>query len=174
MNIESSKERKYRVTNLTNRMNQEIIVHSHLIDGLNFLIETIRKFDGHVANARIVNSIDKSTVPHNMTISYTPHSITICNHNNRYYTKADNTSDSIHCFRHTIQLSVNSENRLQAGKTVDTIKLAIQNQKSEIKSLRKDINSFDDEDKDYKAIRVLVEAYNKKYNYPLKRHITMS
>lgn len=161
-----------RKDNLTKAINQEIILKTNLIKGLEAVKAILPQFDGRVLNVRLASAIRESSSVENLHYSVNNGSVTISdNHNNRF----SNSSCTVSYIggNHIKVSVVFNGNRIDATRTIDLIDKKIAEYSNDISECQKDLNDFDAEYQEWLTIEQAVKQYEANHSYRLKGDIDM-
>lgn len=165
-------EKSFDQINKERKLNQQILVYKHLIQGAETVKQVIPSFDGKIINVRLLREIN--SFPETAFLSFVnrDNQIQISDDKNRCFQFTYGSSGFVDVIRLHIDLVIES-GRLNAQKTLMNIEEKIADYKSDLDKLSTGLAQFEEEAKDWDEIKALVEAYKNKYPLSMQGNIEM-
>lgn len=175
-----------RKEQFTLMINQQIKVYQNLIQGLEICKPFLSKFNGKVANVKLINAIKTAENPNKLIFSigakagYNGIAISITDIYNKTYPSVDKIcSNHLTSYTCVFPLPTTkpdefSQDRVNAEEALKQIEVEKESLLKKIEECNTDLLMYDEEIKAWEELDKQVEAYEKKFPSRLRGTITMS
>jgi len=161
--MQSKSAENNRRFNLTNHINQKIIVNKSLITGLSIIKTILSEKDGKVVNINILKPKTDISFPSKVTTSLKNGKIEVSNFQERDY-KTISGIAYISGYSYDFNIVFKDGNRLDAPATILNLDKALSQLKDSVTDCQTALTQFDEEYKDWNDIENKIDEYKKKYS----------